>query len=158
MYHVLGKETTVTIGERVFSPVQATTFAEELPAEVAERADLLLIEEVPDEQPAMVLGGLSATGTLQTGAGEAGGAGTDATVATEGEGTAPDPSLLTDEALTNGVALITVSDDDEDTGGQGMAPDPFADPTEGPAASAGQTHGPAPKDAPAGKGGRGGKK
>jgi hypothetical protein len=164
MYHVLGKETTVTIGERVFSPVLATTFAEELPAEVAERADLLHIEEVPDDQSSLVPGGLSATGTLPTGDGEAGGAGTgaggtgSAEGALDGQGPAPDPSLLTDEALTNGVALITVSDDDEDTGGQGMAPDPFADPTEGPAAPVGQTQGPAPKDAPAGKGGRGGKK
>jgi hypothetical protein len=158
MYHVLAKETTVTIGERVFSPVHATTFAEELPAEVAERADLLHIEEVPDDQSTLVPGDLSATGTLQTGNGEAGGAGTDATVATEGEGTASDPAILTDETLTSGVALITVGDDDEDAGDRGMAPDPFADPVEGPAATTGQDQGSAPKAAPSGKGGRGGKK
>lgn len=160
MYHVLAKETTVTIGERVFSPVLATTFAEELPAEVAERADLLHIAEVPDAQSPLVPGGLSATGTLEADrdTGEASG------IVTGDEGTpdaqvhAPDPTLLPDEALMAGVTVLNVGEDDEDTGGQGLGPDPFADPTEGPAAPAGQTQGPAPKDAPAGKGGRGGKK
>ena len=158
MFHVKAKETTVTIGTRVFSPAVATYFQDELPPEVAECSDLLTIEEVPDAESTVEAGGLSATGTLQTDDSEAGGAGTDATVATIGEGTASDPAILTDETLMSGVAIITVGDDDDDTGGHSQEPDPFADPTEGPGVFAGQDLGSAPKAAPSGKGGRGGRK
>ena len=147
MFLVKAKTTMVVIGERVFSPVLATPFHGELPSDVAGRDDLLHIEEVPDEQPAVEPGGLSATGTLQTddSEGDAGALG-----ASDDQGPASDPAILTDEALTSGVALITVGDDDDDdTGGNAQTPDPFADPAE---------QAPAPKSAPAGNGGRGGKK
>ena len=161
MFRVMAKETTVTIGTRVFSPAAATCFQDELPPEVAERIDLLTIEEVPDAESTVDAGGLSATGMLQTGheggpaagpeAGAAGpnsapdgeGAGDDANQAGRpvtgdgGQGCAPDgegangdadPTVLTDEALTNGVAVISVGDGEEED--PGSEPDPFADPVE----------------------------
>ena len=154
MFHVKAKETTVTIGDRVFHPAVATCFQDELPPEVAERSDLLLIEEVPDAESTVEAGGLSATGTLQTGhdggpatgpeAGADGpngtpdgeGAGDDATTANspdgaqsaEGASGDADPTVLTDEALTNGVAVISVGDGEEED--PGSEPDPFADPVE----------------------------
>ena len=157
MYHVKARETTVTIGERVFSPVFATTFAEKLPDEVAERADLLQIEEVLDEQPLLALGSLSATGTLETApdGGAAGGTDGDNEGATDGGSMEADPTLLTDKALTGGVTVLSVGEDDE---GLGEEPDPFADPAEGPGMPAGDDA--AAGDAPAlqstqVKGGRG---
>ena len=139
MFHVKAKETTVTIGTRVFSPAVATCFQDELPPEVAERIDLLSIEEVPDAESMVDAGGLSATGTLQTGheggpaAGpeavadglDGEGAGDDANPE-DGMGTGDashgqaDPTILSDKALQEGVTVL----DGEDV----HAPDPFADP------------------------------
>ena len=85
MFLVMAKETTVTIGTRVFSPVLATPFHGDLPPDVADRDDLLLIEEVPDEQPKVAPGGLSASGTLETTPG-AGSANTGAQGGPEGPG------------------------------------------------------------------------
>lgn len=85
MFFVKAKATTVVIGERVFSPVLATPFHGELPPDVAGQSDLLLIEEVPDEQPKVAPGGLSASGTMETASG-AGGADTDAQGGPEGSG------------------------------------------------------------------------
>jgi hypothetical protein len=145
MFHVKAKETTVTIGERVFSPTVDTCFQDELPPEVAERSDLLTIEEVPDAEPTVDAGGLAATGTLQAGASAPSEAGTGADGEPDGQDLALDPQTLTDEALTSGVTIIDVGDD---AGESIQAPDPFADPAEAPA----------PKAQPSGRGGRGGRK
>ncbi len=178
MYHVKAKETTVTIGKRVFSPALVTRFLDELPPEVAEHGDLLHIEEVPDEQPTVVPGGLSATGTLETGEGEADGADTgsqgapDGQVQGEGAGVAgkvgtgapdgpegldADPTLLTDEALAGGVTVLDAGDDNE---GPGEELDPFADPADGPSVPAGDNAlAPNVTQARSGRGrGRGGRK
>ena len=154
MFRVMAKETTVTIGTRVFHPAVGTCFQDELPPEVAERSDLLTIEEVPDDESTVEAGGLSATGTLQTGheggpatgpeAGAGGpngtpdgeGVGEGATTAStpdgaqsaEGASGDADPTVLTDEALTHGVAVLTVGDGEED--GPSSEPDPFANPAE----------------------------
>ena len=153
MYHVKAKLTTVVIGERVFSPALATAFADgELPPEVAERDDLLHIVEVPDAESTLEAGGLAATGTLQA-EGEAGEE-APATGAEVGGETpaAPDDEagedLLTDEALLDGVTVLSVGDGDEP--GQGPEPDPFAE-----LPSAAEPQAPAQGR---GKGGRGGRK
>lgn len=89
MFLVKAKTTTVVIGTWVFSPVLASRFEHELQPDVAERGDLLLIEEVLDEEPVVAPGGLTATGTLETdpgSAGTAGEGGTGAGGAPAGEG------------------------------------------------------------------------
>ncbi|MFA7329785.1 MAG: hypothetical protein WC326_01810 [Candidatus Delongbacteria bacterium] len=162
--------TTVTIGTRVFSPVLVTRFQGELPPDVAKHDDLLFIEEIPDEEPVVVPGGLTATGTLETepgtagegdtgaggapdgegpgeGAGTTGEGGTGAGGAPDGQGPETDQTLLTDKALADGVTLLNVGGDDDDGPGADADPDPFADTPEGsgtPGAGA-----PAPAQAPA---------
>ncbi|MFA7331029.1 MAG: hypothetical protein WC326_08155 [Candidatus Delongbacteria bacterium] len=95
MFLVTAKTTTVVIGMRVFSPVLASRFEDELPPDVAGRDDLLLIEEIPDEEPVVEPGGLTATGTLET---DPGGAGEGDT----GAGGAPDGAGLGEGAGTAG--------------------------------------------------------
>ncbi len=107
MFRVLAKETMVTIGSRVFHPAVATWFQDELPPEVAERRDLLHIEEIPADGPNQPPQGLVATGTVEADPEPA-----DESVA--------DPTLLSDVALQEGVTVLSEE--------EGPAPDPFADP------------------------------
>ena len=185
MFLVKAKATTVVIGERVFSPVLATPFPGELPPDVADRHDLLLIEEVPDEQPKVDPGGLSASGTLETTPG-AGGADTGAQGGPEGPGeggseaeaSRVNPLNVDSDGDGHGAlgpdGLPSIHHDGADTGAQngpegpgegdaagGPDPDPFADLSEGSNAG-GASPASAPASAPAatprtGGGGKGGR-